>query len=297
MNCLYLVSFVEHVLPQQVAQFHIIVDEKNRFHEAHHPNRILTCGLATEYPRFRNFRLPLLILLGTPDRPYLVRRRSDDFVFLRLLYGPFILLVWNSASSSPHWNCAGIQIKFDEDLIEILNAKEKHTMKFIAIAGFLCLNVVAWAQDIQFDYDRSANFGAYKTYEWVDPRGGQSVSQLMDQNIKRAVEAQLAVKGLHRVESGGDLQITYRVALDHEKEFDGWRSGPRWAGTTRVTSSTIDISKLVVDFYDPAKKQLVWRGAAAKTLDIKKDPDKNYQNLQKAMAKLFKNYPPGTGKR
>jgi hypothetical protein len=45
---------------------------------------------------------------------------------------------------------------------------------------------------------------------------------------------------------------------------------------------------------EPAKKQLVWRGGAEKTLDIKKDPDKNYQNLQKAMAKLFKNYPPGS---
>jgi len=59
----------------------------------------------------------------------------------------------------------------------------------------------------------------------------------------------------------------------------------------------IEIGTLVIDFYDPAKKQLVWRGAAASTLDIKKDPDKNYQNLQKAMAKLFKNYPTGTGKR
>ena len=69
-----------------------------------------------------------------------------------------------------------------------------------------------------------------------------------------------------------------------------------WRGATRVTSSTIDIGKLVVDLFDPAKKQLVWRGAASKTLDIKKDPDKNYQNLQKAMAKLFKSYPPGSSK-
>jgi len=52
----------------------------------------------------------------------------------------------------------------------------------------------------------------------------------------------------------------------------------------------------VVDLYDPAKKQLIWRGDATKTIDIKRDPDKNYRNLQKAMAKLFKNYPPQPGK-
>jgi hypothetical protein len=53
---------------------------------------------------------------------------------------------------------------------------------------------------------------------------------------------------------------------------------------------------LLVDLFDPAKKQLIWRGDASKTLDLKKDPDKNYKNLQKAMAKLFKNYPPQAGK-
>ena len=47
-----------------------------------------------------------------------------------------------------------------------------------------------------------------------------------------------------------------------------------------------------MNVYDPGRKQLIWRGDARKTIDLKKDPDKNYKNLQKAMAKLFKNYPP-----
>ena len=42
---------------------------------------------------------------------------------------------------------------------------------------------------------------------------------------------------------------------------------------------------------------LVWRGVASKTLDLSTDPDKNYRTLEKAVAKLFKNYPPGVGKR
>ena len=165
-------------------------------------------------------------------------------------------------------------------------------MKLIAVTGLLCFGTLAMAQDVHFDYDRSANFSAYKTYQWVDSRGGAAPNQLMDQNIKRAIDAQLVLKGLQRVDSGGDLQIAYQAAIDQEKQFDGWGSGPRWWGTTRVTSSTIDIGKLVVDFFDPAKKQLVWRGSASKTLDIKKNRDKNYQNLQKAMAKLFKSFPP-----
>ena len=57
-------------------------------------------------------------------------------------------------------------------------------------------------------------------------------------------------------------------------------------------TSSVPVGTIVVDLYDPAQKQLIWRGDATKTIDLKKDPDKNYKNLQKAMAKLFKNYPP-----
>jgi hypothetical protein len=171
--------------------------------------------------------------------------------------------------------------------------------KLINVAALMCLAVAAFAQEVQFDYDRSANFNAYKTYQWVDTNPIQVDEQLLDKNIKRAVDAQLAGKGLRRVESGGDLLIGYQTAISKEKQFDGLPSGPPWWGAwgnTRVTSSTIEIGKLVIVLFDPASKQLVWRGSASKTLDINEDPDKNYRNLEKAMAKLFKNYPSGVGK-
>jgi hypothetical protein len=168
-------------------------------------------------------------------------------------------------------------------------------MKLACVTGLLCLAAIASAQEIQYDYDRSANFGAYKTYQWA-PAADPSANQLMDQNLKRAIDGQLALKGLQRVESGGDLIVSYQVRRDQEKEFNGFGSGPRFYGNARVTTSTIEIGNLGVDMYDAAKKQLVWRGTMSKQLDIKKDPDKNFENLQKATAKLFKNYPPGSGK-
>jgi hypothetical protein len=177
-------------------------------------------------------------------------------------------------------------------------------MKFINLAALLCLSAAAFAQDVQFDYDRSANFNAYRTYNWIDYRRVEPGDQLLDQDIKRAVDAQLAGKGLRRVESGGDLVVGYEAGITQEKEFDnigtgGWGGwgGPFGWGNGRVTTSTIDVGKLTIGLFDPASKQLVWRGAASKTLSISKDPDKNYRTLEKAMAKLFRNYPPGTGKR
>lgn len=167
-------------------------------------------------------------------------------------------------------------------------------MNYKTLAGLLCLGFTALAQDIHFDYDRSANFASYRTYQWVDAPSGQASNQLMDQNIKRAVDSQLMLKGLRPVPSGGDLRISYQMAVEQEKQFDGFGTGPRGLGMQRVSTSTIEVGKLVVNFIDSATNQLVWRGAAAKTLDIKKDPDKNFANLQKAVSKMLKNYPPGS---
>ncbi len=178
-------------------------------------------------------------------------------------------------------------------------------MKLVNITGLLCLGVAAFAQQVQFDYDRSANFSTFKTYQWVDYKPVPVGDQLLDQDIKRAVDEQLAGKGLRWVENGGDLLVGYQTRISEEKQFDafgsgfgGW-GGPGWGnfGDIQGTTSTVENGTLTVGLFDPGAKHLVWRGSASKTLDIKKDPDKNYRNLQKAMAKLFKNYPPGTGKR
>jgi hypothetical protein len=190
----------------------------------------------------------------------------------------------------------------------------------------------AYAQDVHYNYDRGANFAGYKTYQWVDeptvrqrslpraacqgstcPAAGRwpsvpatSDDQLIRQDIQRAVDEQLAQKGLTKVESNADLLVTYHAAIREEQSINlsafgtgsgpwgGWGGG--WggmeSGTVTGQTSTIPIGTLMVDLYDPARKQLIWRGDASKSIDVKKDPDKNYRNLQKAMAKLFKNYPP-----
>jgi len=188
----------------------------------------------------------------------------------------------------------------------------------------------AYAQDVHYNYDRNANFSGYKTYHWVDlqsgppkpeppagfpnppaglptmrvgaPVRGNPVSddQLLDQDIKRAVDAQLAQKGLTKVEQHGDLLVGYQAAVDEEKSINlfgsGW-GGRGWGGgfsdlSVQGQTSTIQVGTLVVGIYDPVRKQLIWRGDASKTIDLKKNPNKNYQNLERAIAKLFKNYPP-----
>jgi Domain of unknown function (DUF4136) len=168
----------------------------------------------------------------------------------------------------------------------------------------LVMAVCAYGQDVHYNYDRGTNFASYKTYQWV-ALPGRVADESIDRDIKRSVDEQLVQKGLTKVEKDGDLYVDYQTVIDMEKGINlsdwGTRGGPGgWggldSGTVTGQTSTIPVGMLLVDLYDPAKKQLIWRGDATKTIDLKKDPDKNYKNLQKAMAKLFKNYPPQPGK-
>jgi len=196
-------------------------------------------------------------------------------------------------------------------------------MKRLAFSVALLWAVTyAYGQDVHYNYDRSANFQSYKTYQWVEAttgrarpdvpgglpalpgsaseiRGGED--QLLDQEVRRAVDEQLAQKGLTRVEKGGDLVVTYHAVLREEKNVNLNGFGSRnygWAdASVNGRESYIPMGTLVVDLYDASKKQLIWRGDATKSLDgVKKDPNKNYKQLQKTMTKLFKNYPPSPNK-
>ena len=176
----------------------------------------------------------------------------------------------------------------------------------IAAAAFVLLFCYAHAsaQDVRYNYLRGTDFSRYRTYKWVQVPGVQYPNQLLDGQIKQAIDAQLSAKGLSRTEGDDpDLYVTYQLAIDREKQWNAFSSGGSrwgyggwggWGGmqTTTVTSETINIGTLNLDMYEVASKKQIWRGEATKTVKQQKKPEKLQKNLNKAMAKLLKNYPP-----
>ena len=151
------------------------------------------------------------------------------------------------------------------------------------------------AQDVRYNFMPGADFSKFHTYKWTSIEGGPHPNQIVDAQIKQAVDSQLASKGLTKIlDYKADLNIGYQIAVDKEKQLNafGMGGGIRWGGMGTATSSTISVGTLVLDMYDPTTKQLVWTGTATKTLDPSSNQQKNQQRLDKAMAKLLKNYPP-----
>ena len=148
------------------------------------------------------------------------------------------------------------------------------------------------AQDVRYNFMPGTDFSKYSTYKWVNI-GGAHPDQIMDAEIKQSVDSQLASKGLTKTDSDkADLYIGYQSAVDQEKQWDAWGSRAFGMGMGSWTSSTISVGTLVLDMYDPASKELVWTGNATKTIDPSSNHEKNLKRLDKAVAKLLKNYPP-----
>jgi hypothetical protein len=179
--------------------------------------------------------------------------------------------------------------------------------RLIAFSSLLLLVASsALAQDVRYNYDKSANFAGFKTYKWVVIKGASQLSDLPDRQVKAAVDAELAKKGLSKTEGEtADLYIGYQAGVGQEKQYTsfdtGWGYGPGWygagwygggGGMTTGTTSTIYVGQLALDMYSTAPKTLVFRTVASKTIDTEAKPEKQQKNLAKAVTKMLKNYPP-----
>jgi hypothetical protein len=183
--------------------------------------------------------------------------------------------------------------------------------RLIAFSSLLLLVASsAFAQDVRYNFDKSANFASFKTYKWVVIKGANQLSDLPDRQVKAAVDAELAKKGLSKTEGEtADLFIGYQAGVGQEKQYTsfdtGWGYGPGWygagwygggGGMTTGTTSTIYVGQLALDMYSTAPKTLVFRTVASKTIDTEAKPEKQQKNLAKAVTKMLKNYPPAEKK-
>ena len=183
--------------------------------------------------------------------------------------------------------------------------KSRLIMKLLGFILCAAVSLVAstagFAQHVQTDFDHQANFGQYKTYSWQEIKPGAS---LWDSRIKNAVNAQLEAKGLAQVADDGDIAIvavkTSQTQRTLQTFYDGFGGGWRWRGfggfgESTTTEQDYQEGTLVIDLYDGKTKQLIWRGSTESVLSDK--AEKNEKNLDKGVAKMFKNFPPESGKR
>jgi len=177
-------------------------------------------------------------------------------------------------------------------------------MRLVVVLALLITAGQSFAQKVSVDFDKAIDFSKYKTYAFE--AGTPTPVSLTNQRIEKAIEAQLAAKGLTRVESNADLTVVFHCVITERtqlstRSLDGWGWGPSWGwgrgwrrwggGGTAITQvERIPVGTLIVDIGDLSTKKYIWRATASKTISSK--PDKSEKAIDAAVKKMFEKFPP-----
>ena len=173
------------------------------------------------------------------------------------------------------------------------------------LIALVLLAAPTMAQKIIIDYAHDFDFDAVETFTYVETQDSDLQSSLADQRLEAAIVRELREGGLQQVDSGGDVYVTYHVVTKDNTVFTtdpwgygGW--GPGWGGwggyygygggmgTSTIRATTYTEGTLILDAYDPASKQMIWRGTG--TVTIKAKPEKQAKQVDKILTKMGKRW-------
>ena len=166
-------------------------------------------------------------------------------------------------------------------------------MLMTSVAGCASMSVTT-------EHSPDADFARFKTFHYRDSE--MTVSDTNPTAHARTVEAikrQLTAAGLAETEARPDLLVTYYGESTENTVVDpsglGYAAGSTFygAGASEVpTIRRFDRGTIVVDLWDAAASQLVWRGRVEKSLS--RNPDTNLARIDEGVERMFRSFPPAS---
>ncbi|MBT8071746.1 MAG: DUF4136 domain-containing protein [Xanthomonadales bacterium] len=162
---------------------------------------------------------------------------------------------------------------------------------------------------IQTDYDHTADFSQYETYNFFNPMGIESpnYSSIYGAIFRDAIGKEMASRG-YTLSDNPDLLINVSGRLQDKTRvttkpygtggYYGYRRGAygAWGGygygygdTTQVrnyTEGTIN-----VDIVDREQKRMIWEGVAVGRVNEKSSNEKKRANIYAGIKEIFAAYP------
>ena len=169
------------------------------------------------------------------------------------------------------------------------------TIRMMSVMGILIglLAISAQAQSVQTDYDRSFNFSNLKSFGFAiqrrvatDPLAGDSLN---DGRIRTAIESQLIGNGYRTNGESPDFVIAYHVTTKNKLSVQDYGYGPpRFWGSRNIHLNQYSEGTLLVDFIDVKTNQVIWRGRASGTLEMKGVDKKISKSVEKLVKQFIK---------
>ena len=149
------------------------------------------------------------------------------------------------------------------------------------------------------DYDPSAEFERYDSFDWLDNRPGVTAEArtagTLDTSLGRAVESELVSKGMVLDSTNPRLLVIYHLGEDDEIDTERW--GYRYENVGKGWGGDIDVrayraGTLVLDLVDAATMCLVWRASADGAFRKDDTPKDAEERMREAVHRMLGVYPP-----
>ncbi|MGA8732206.1 MAG: DUF4136 domain-containing protein [Terracidiphilus sp.] len=149
----------------------------------------------------------------------------------------------------------------------------------------------AIGQQVSVNYNKTQDFSQYRTYAWGSNNANQIKNSILAQEAQQDINSALQGKGLQLVQEAQnpDLIVTANGGLQRQTSYSAWGMRGIGGGMGSITPQQSVVGNLIVDLYDAKTQSLLWRGIAQGTLN--NNGNKNTQLVQRAVQKMFKQYP------
>jgi Domain of unknown function (DUF4136) len=161
-----------------------------------------------------------------------------------------------------------------------------------AVALYLVMASAAVATDTKpehtVEYDARVDFSRYQSWEWRR-RHTPAPNLVTNKRLQEAIERGLAARGLHHVEKGGGLLVTYHATGETRIEIGklGYPT-PDFPGATGIRY--LRVGSVLIAMIDAATGKVVWRGTVTDVMNY--GPAEIEAQVVRAMDALLADFPP-----
>jgi len=173
-------------------------------------------------------------------------------------------------------------------------------LKFIPLLLLFAFVASCSSVRVATDYDRKADFNSYNTFAFYKPGIDKAeINDLDKKRILRAIDAELAAKGLSKNKSA-DLLVSIftkeneRVDVYNNNFGYGWGWNPwYYGGYSGNTVSRSTEGSLYIDLIDAKTNELVWQGIGSARLITSGNIDDKEERIREIVNEILAEYPPG----
>ncbi|MEE8522725.1 MAG: DUF4136 domain-containing protein [Thermoanaerobaculia bacterium] len=177
---------------------------------------------------------------------------------------------------------------------------EVDSRQALAVSIAACLFLLAAgaaAKDSGVKFERDADFSKYAKYGWSEPAKKPESSPLavggtLDTKVRNAIDRQLKAQGFEpAIDDDPDFLISFDGAMESVTDFDGLRRdiAPGVAWVIEGSVNSYNRGTLIISVRDGDSEKIVW---SAWTTEKVKDPANPGKQVDRAVKKLLKRFPP-----